>query len=87
MITSHVYEDLPVYRDNLGHPRGSYVEDASGERRSLASLFVHLVIIIIIVFIVRVLSIIFIITLIITIIIITPPLPPCLPWSIAVLLQ
>ena len=68
MITSHIYNDLPVYCDNLGHPGGSYVEDDSSERRSLASLFVHLVVIIIIVFII---SIIFIITLIITIIIIT----------------
>ena len=51
MITSRIYNDLPVYCDNLGHPRGSYVEDDSGERRSLASLFVHLVVIITIVFI------------------------------------
>ena len=46
MITSHIYNDLPVYCDNLGHPGGSYVEDDSSERRSLASLFVHLVVII-----------------------------------------
>ena len=64
MITSRIYNDLPVYSDNLGHPRGSYVEDDSGECRSLASLFVHLVVIfVIIMFIVMVHSIIFIITL------------------------
>ena len=75
MITSRIYNDLPVYSDNLGHPRGSYVEDDSGECRSLASLLVHLVVIIVIImFIVMVHSIIFIITLIINIIIITPPL-------------
>ena len=85
MITSRIYNDLPVYSDNLGHPRGSYVEDDSGECRSLASLLVHLVVIIVIVFIVMVISIIFIITLIINIIIIRPP--PCLPWFIAVLWQ
>ena len=63
MITSRIYNDLPVYCDNLGHPRGSYVEDDSAECRSLASLLVHLVVIIVIVFIVMVISIIFIITL------------------------
>ena len=67
MKTAHsndyIYNDLPVYSDNLGHPRGSYVEDDSGECRSLASLLVHLVVIIVIVFIVMVISIIFIITL------------------------
>ena len=75
MITSRIYNDLPVYCDNLGHPRGSYVEDDSAECRSLASLFVHLVVIfVIIMFIVMVLSI---IILIINIIII-PPLSFCL---------